>query len=176
MALPSWLLKVPDINLYHPSFSDSNLSSSLKMNKSKTCREIFLLINADNNSSDEEFVPLYDSYRSKNPDFGYQSYDVSDPENMNSADWKAQFRVEKAELPRLADSWHDGMLVLARLPPSISSVFPNNYSVPFILLGGKRYCENEVFCSGTQHKTRSGLEPRPLETKSSALPIGPSRP
>ena len=62
MALPSWLLKVPDINLYHPSFSDSNLSSSLKMNKSKTWREILLLINADNNSSDEEFVPLYDSY------------------------------------------------------------------------------------------------------------------
>ena len=61
MALPSWLLKVPDINLYHPSFSDSNLSSSLKMNKSKTCREILLLINEDNNSSDEEFVPLYDS-------------------------------------------------------------------------------------------------------------------
>ena len=50
----------------------------------------------------------------KNPDFGYQSYDVFDLENMNSADWKAQFRVEKAELPRLADSWHDGMLVLAR--------------------------------------------------------------
>ena len=114
MALPSWLLKVPDINLYHPSFSDSNLSSSLKMNKSKTCREILLLINADNNSSDEEFVPLYDSYCSKNQDFGYQSYDVSDLENMNSADRKARFRVEKAELPRLADSWYDGMLVLAR--------------------------------------------------------------
>ena len=71
--------------------------------------------------------------------------------------------------------WHDGMLV-REITPSISSVFPNNYSVPFILLGGKRYCENEVFCSGTQHNTRSGLEPRPLETKSSALPIGPSRP
>ena len=56
------------------------------MNKSKTCRELLLLINADNNSSDEEFVPLCDSYCSKNPDFGYQSYDVSDPENMNSAD------------------------------------------------------------------------------------------
>ena len=41
MALPSWLLKVPDINLYHPSFSDSNLPGSLKINKSKTCREIF---------------------------------------------------------------------------------------------------------------------------------------
>ena len=31
--------------------------------------------------------------------------------------------------------WHDGMLVLARLPPSISSVFPNNYSVPFYTPG-----------------------------------------
>ena len=73
----------------------------------------------------------------KNPDFGYQSYDVYDLENMNSADWKAQFRVEKAELPHLADSWHDGMLVVARLPPSISSVFPNNYLVPFYTPGWK---------------------------------------
>ena len=84
------------------------------MIKFKTCREILLLSYADNNSSNEEFVPLYDSYCSKNQDFGYQSYDVFDLENMNSADRKARFRVEKAELPRLADSWHDGMLVLAR--------------------------------------------------------------
>ena len=40
----------------------------------------------------------------KNPDFGYQSYHVFDQEKMNSADWKARFRVEKADLPRLADS------------------------------------------------------------------------
>ena len=86
MALPSWLLKVPDVNL---SFSDSNLPGSSKMNKSKTCREILLLINADNNISDEEFVPLFQ----KNPDFGYQSYDVFDQEKINSADWKARFRV-----------------------------------------------------------------------------------
>ena len=58
----------------------------------------------------------------KNPDFGYQSYDVSDPENMNSADWKAQFRVEKAELPRLADSWHDGMLVREITPQHFISL------------------------------------------------------
>jgi hypothetical protein len=76
------------------------------MNKFKTCREILLLSYADNNISDEEFVPLYDCYRSKNPDFGYQSYDVFDLENMNSADCKAEFRVEKADLPRLADSLH----------------------------------------------------------------------
>ena len=63
------------------------------MNKFKTCREVLLLSYADNNISDEEFVPLYDCYRSKNPDFGYQSYDVFDLENMNSADCKAEFRL-----------------------------------------------------------------------------------
>ena len=42
----------------------------------------------------------------KNPDFGYQLYDVFDLENMNSTDCKAEFRVEKADLPRLADALH----------------------------------------------------------------------
>ena len=52
-----------------------------------------MLSYADNNISDEQFLPLYDCYRSKNPDFGYQSYDVFDLENMNSADCKAEFRL-----------------------------------------------------------------------------------
>ena len=42
----------------------------------------------------------------KNPDLGYQLYDVFDLENMNSTDCKAEFRVEKADLPRLADALH----------------------------------------------------------------------
>lgn len=42
----------------------------------------------------------------KNPDFGYQLYDVFDLENMNSADCKAEFRVEMADLLRLADALH----------------------------------------------------------------------
>ena len=82
------------------------MSSSLKMNKFKTCREILLLSYAGNNISDAEFVPLYDCYRSKNRDFGYQSYDVFDLEIMNSADCKPELRVEKADLPRLADALH----------------------------------------------------------------------
>ena len=65
-----------------------------------------MLSYADNNISDEEFVPFYDCYRSKNPDFGYQLYGVLDLENMNSADSKAEFRVEKADLPCLADALH----------------------------------------------------------------------
>ena len=59
------------------------------MNKFKTCREILLLSYVDNTISEEEIVLLYDCSRSKNPDFGYQSYDVFDLENMNSADCKA---------------------------------------------------------------------------------------
>ena len=35
--------------------------------------------------------------------FGYQSIDVFGLENKNSADYKVEFRVEKADLPRLAD-------------------------------------------------------------------------
>lgn len=73
------------------------------MNKFNTCREILLRSYAENHNSDEEFVPLYDCYRS-NSRLGYQSYDVFDLQNMNSADCKAEFRVEKADLPRLADA------------------------------------------------------------------------
>ena len=40
--------------------------------------------------------------------FGYQSYDVFSLENMNSADCKAEFRVEKADLRHLADALHQG--------------------------------------------------------------------
>ena len=63
------------------------------MNEFKACREILLLSYADKNISDEEFVPLYDCYRSKNPDFGYQSCDVFDLENVNSTDCKAEWKL-----------------------------------------------------------------------------------
>ena len=65
-----------------------------------------MLSYADNNILDEEFVLLYDCYRSKNPDFGYQSYDVFDLESMNSADCKAEFQIEKADLPHLEGALH----------------------------------------------------------------------
>ena len=46
---------------------------------------------ADNNILDEEFGPLYDCYCSKHPDFSYQSYDVFDLANVNSADYKGNY-------------------------------------------------------------------------------------
>ena len=60
----------------------------------KDWRKILFLNYADNNVSDEEFVPLYDCYRSKNR---FQSYVVFYLENMNSADCQTEFRVQKAD-------------------------------------------------------------------------------
>ena len=47
-----------------------------------------------------EFVLLYDAYQSKNPDFNYQQYG---PFNLDDID-SAEFRIEKADLPRLAEA------------------------------------------------------------------------
>ena len=68
-----------------------------------------MLSHADNNISDEEFVPLYDCYRSKNPDFGYQSNDVFDPENMNSpVTAKPNFELRKV---RVSVEWLLGDII-----------------------------------------------------------------
>ena len=51
--------------------------------------------------SDEEFLLLYDTFSSKNPDFPHENYEPLDLDSMNSAECKAEFRVEKQDLPRL---------------------------------------------------------------------------
>ena len=53
--------------------------------------------------SDDEFISLYDCYLSKTPDFGYQPHNYFHLDNINS-DCKAEFRVEKVDLPCLADA------------------------------------------------------------------------
>ena len=46
------------------------------------------------------FVCLYDAYQSKNPDFNYQQYDPFNLDNIDdSAECKAEFRIERADLP-----------------------------------------------------------------------------
>lgn len=45
--------------------------------------------------SDEEFITLYDSFQSKNPDFDYESYPAFDLAEMSIADCFAEFRFEK---------------------------------------------------------------------------------
>ena len=61
-------------------------------------RELMLICYADNMLSDEEFLVLYENYESKNPDFPCDSYDPFKLENMDEAECKAEFRVEKNDL------------------------------------------------------------------------------
>ena len=78
------------------------------MNKIKTCREIILLLMAIQTTFRTKLNNLF-HYTTvivqKNPDFGYQSYDVFDLANINSADCKAEFRVKKEDLPPLQMSY-----------------------------------------------------------------------
>ena len=74
------------------------------MNSFKNVRELLLLSYVNNVVSDREFVLLYDAYQSKNPDFNYQQYDPFNLNNIDSAECKAEFRIEKADLPRLAEA------------------------------------------------------------------------
>ena len=48
---------------------------------------------------EDEFVLLYNLNTSKNPVFPYENYDVFELENVDEAECKAEFRVEKADLP-----------------------------------------------------------------------------
>ena len=54
--------------------------------------------------SDEEFLVLRENYQSKNPDFPWDSYDPFTLVNMDEAECKAEFRVEKNDLQRLAEA------------------------------------------------------------------------
>ena len=67
----------------------------------KEFRELLTLLYVDNIVSDEEFLLLYDTFKTKNPEFPHGSYEPFDLDSMNSAECKAEFRVEKQDLPRL---------------------------------------------------------------------------
>ena len=61
----------------------------------KELRELLLICYEDNMLSDEEFLVLWENYESKNPDFPWDSYDPFTLVNMDEAECKTEFRVEK---------------------------------------------------------------------------------
>lgn len=71
------------------------------MNSFRDIRDILLLSYYNNHLSDEEFALLYNAYESENPHFNYRSYEPFDLDKYNSDECKAEFRVEKADIPRL---------------------------------------------------------------------------
>ena len=74
------------------------------MNSFKNIRELLLFSFIDDIISDDEFVLLYNSYKSKNPNFNYQSYEEFSLDKYNSDECKAEFRVHKADIPRLVEA------------------------------------------------------------------------
>ena len=65
-------------------------------------REILLLAHDGIIISDEEFLVLWESCRSKNPDFRHSSYARFDLENNDETECLAEFRVQKQDIPVLA--------------------------------------------------------------------------
>ena len=69
----------------------------------KAMRELTLLSYAENLLSDDEFLVLWEDNQSKNPDFPWDRYSPFDLENMDEAECKAEFRVEKRDLHTLRE-------------------------------------------------------------------------
>ena len=57
----------------------------------------------DNSIDEDEFVFLYNLSTLKNPVFPYEIYERFELANVDEAECKAEFRVEKSDLPQLAD-------------------------------------------------------------------------
>ena len=70
----------------------------------KEFRELLIVLYAGNAISDAEFVSLYDSFIFRNTDFPYDSYKLFNLDSMNSAECKAEFCIEKQDLPRLVQA------------------------------------------------------------------------
>ena len=64
-----------------------------------------MLFSHDNGFIDEEeFILLYDEYTSTNLQFPYDDYPRFDLESKDAAECKSNFRVEKNDLPLLAEA------------------------------------------------------------------------
>ena len=64
---------------------------------------MLLLAYVGNIISDDEFSVLWESYRSKNPDFPHSSYARFDHQNIEETECLAEFRVQKQDIPVLAN-------------------------------------------------------------------------
>ena len=66
-------------------------------------REMLLLTYDSKIISDEELLVLWESCRSKNPDFPHSSYARFDLKNIDETECLAYFRVQKQSIPVLAN-------------------------------------------------------------------------
>ena len=66
-------------------------------------RKLLLFLYDSESISDEEFLTLYESYSSKNPDFPYSAYPKFDYDQIDESECLAEFRVRKQDITLLAD-------------------------------------------------------------------------
>ena len=66
-------------------------------------REMLLLSYDSKIITDEEFLVLWETYQSKNPEFPYDLYERFDIQNIDEAECLAEFRVRKQDIPVLAN-------------------------------------------------------------------------
>ena len=74
------------------------------MSSFRDLRELLLLAHCNKFISDTEFLLLYDSCKSNNPDFSYDTYPAFSLDDVPEAECKAEFRVLKQDLPRLREA------------------------------------------------------------------------
>lgn len=70
--------------------------------------------------SDEEFVLLYDSSFSKNLEIPYEEYGRFNLEEMADSECRAEFRVNKRDLPLLAECYKYQMLLYVTRAPFVT--------------------------------------------------------
>jgi hypothetical protein len=66
-------------------------------------RNLLLLLYDNDSVTDEEFLILYESYSSENPEFPHSSYPKFDLNQVDESECLAEFRVKKQDIPLLAD-------------------------------------------------------------------------
>ena len=73
------------------------------MGSFKEVQEILPLCLEDEIIDDEEFILLYEAYMPQNPSFPHSSYGKFSIVNKDPAECKADFRVEKGDIPILVE-------------------------------------------------------------------------
>ena len=79
---------------------ETRTSTRVDMSLLKDARDMTLISHSQGLIMDEELLLLLQENTSKNPDFSYDAYDRFDLENMEEAECKSEFRVEKCDIPQ----------------------------------------------------------------------------
>ena len=74
------------------------------MSSLKETPDVALLSHSQGPITNEELLLLLDSNTSRNPEFLYDNYARFDSDELEQAECKAEFRIEKRDIPLLADA------------------------------------------------------------------------